>query len=70
MLMGVNGIDHVQGFFHYKTDEIKMHFEDDKKVEWDIDGEKIDIKGPDITIKIDRETELMIPKKNIKKLFV
>ena len=70
MLMGVNGIDHVQGFFYYKTDEIKMHFEDDKKIEWDIDGEKIDIKGPDITIKIDRETKLMIPKKNIKKLFV
>lgn len=70
MLLGVNSIDHVQGFFYYKTSEVKMHFKNDKKIEWDIDGEKVEFKGPDITIKIDRETKLMIPKKNIKKLFV
>jgi YegS/Rv2252/BmrU family lipid kinase len=70
MLLGVNSIDHVQGFFYYKTSEVKIHFKDEKKIEWDIDGEKVDIKGPDVTIKIDRETRLMIPKKNIKKLFV
>ena len=63
-------IKHVPGFYYHKTDEIKIHMLDGKGSDWDIDGEKLEIESPDITIKMDRDTELMIPKKNINKLFV
>ena len=43
---------------------------DGKGSEWDIDGEKLDIDTSEVVIKMDRDTELMLPKKNIDKLFV
>ena len=33
-----------------------------------VDGEKLEIEGPDVVIKMDRDTKLMVPKKNIEKL--
>ena len=68
--LATNDINHVSGLYYYKTGEVKIHIDNKKATEWDIDGEKVDIEEEDIDIKLDNDTCLMIPKKNIDKLFV
>lgn len=63
-----NDIEHVPGFFYHETNDIEISVADEDNIPWCIDGEKIEISGS-ATIKIDRNTSIMMPKKNIDKLF-
>lgn len=63
-------IEKVPGIHFYKTDKIIMKFADVPKKNWCIDGEKLDDDGKTFNISIDRNIQMMIPKKNIDKLFV
>ena len=47
-----------------------MKFAEKPKKNWCIDGEKLDDDSLKYEIKIDRNIKMMIPKKNIDKLFI
>lgn len=60
----------VPGIYSYKTDKLKIKFLKKPRKPWCIDGEKLEENGKDYEITIDRNIKMMIPKKNIDKLFV
>ena len=63
-------IEKVPGIHFYKTNNLKMSFQEKPKKNWCIDGEMLDDEGKIFDIKIDRNIQMMIPKKNIGKLFI
>ncbi len=63
-------IAHVPGFYVHKTDNIKIKFNDEKKITWCIDGEKFETEDNKAEIAIDKNVQIMIPKTNIDKLFL
>lgn len=64
-----NDISKVPGFYYHKTAEIKIFNKKCKKIVWDVDGEKKELRNEIITIKLSK-TKIQIPKSNIDKLFV
>lgn len=62
-------ITHVPGFYFHKSDYLKIKVNDEKDLSWCLDGEKYDIDGNTIEIKIDNNTKIMLPKNNISELF-
>lgn len=62
-------ITHVPGFYFHKTNNIKIRINDEKKLAWCIDGEKLDVDASEVEIKVDKGVKMMIPKKNVDKLF-
>ena len=63
-------IEKVPGIHFYKTNNIKFKFADKPKKNWCIDGEMLDDDGKEFNISIDHNIQMMIPKKNINKLFI
>lgn len=63
-------ITHVPGFYFHKTNNIKIKINDESKISWCIDGEKLEIDSSEVTINVDKNVEIMIPKTNIDKLFI
>ena len=63
-------IEKVPGIHFYKTNQIKMKFAEEPKKNWCIDGEMLPDGGKDFDITIDRDFKMMIPKKNVDKLFI
>lgn len=68
--LATSGVNKVPGIYTYKTDNFKIKFNEEPKKPWCIDGEKLENNRLDFNITINRDIELMIPKKNISKLFV
>ena len=62
-------ITHVPGLFFHSSNNLKITINDEKDLPWCLDGEKYDIEGNEIEIKIDQNTKIMLPKKNIEELF-
>lgn len=62
-------ITHVPGFYFYKSDSIKIRFNDEKDIPWCMDGEEFDIHNNEVEIKIDKNTKIMMPNKNVSELF-
>lgn len=60
----------VDGFLSYKASTFKIHFNKKMKKSWCIDGEELEIHNLDYTIKNVQNVKILIPKKNIKKLFI
>lgn len=63
-------IEKVPGIHFYKTDKMKLKFREKPKKNWCIDGEKLDDDSCSFEISIDREIKMLIPSKNIGKLFI
>ena len=63
-------VEKVPGIHFYKTDKIKMKFAELPKKAWCIDGEMLEKNVKNYEITIDRNMKMMLPKKNIDKLFV
>ena len=63
-------VEKVPGIHFYKTDKIKIKFADNPRKNWCIDGEMLDQEGKNYEITIDRNIQMLLPKKNIDKLFV
>ena len=63
-------VEKVPGIHFYKTNNLKMKFAEPPKKAWCIDGEMFEENVTDYEISIDRNIKMMIPKKNIDKLFV
>ena len=63
-------VEKVPGIHFYKTDKIRMKFHETPKKNWCIDGEMLNDESRNFEISIDRNIKMMLPKKNIDKLFV
>ncbi len=59
----------VPGFKVYKAKYMKIWFEDERKKTFTIDGEKYQDNRKDYEIKVLKKSKILIPKKNINKLF-
>lgn len=59
----------VDGFESYKTSHIKVTFKEYPKKAWCVDGEKLEIRTKTFDIKNEPNVQILIPKKNIDKLF-
>lgn len=62
-------ITKVKGFEFYKVSDLKILFDEIPITNWCIDGEKYDYLSDEYKIDIVRNVKLLLPKKNIKKLF-
>lgn len=62
--------EHVDGFESYRTSEIKVKFSKHPKKAWCVDGEKLEIRTKTYVIKNERNVKILMPKTNVKKLFV
>ena len=62
-------ITKVKGFEFYKVSDFKILFDEIPITNWCIDGEKYDCLSDEYKIDIVRNVKLLLPKKNIKKLF-
>lgn len=58
------------GFYFYKTNKFEIKFNDKKDINWSLDGEQFNDKTNTFKIEIVRNVRIMLPKKNIKKLFL
>lgn len=58
------------GFKFFKTNNLKIYFNEKLKKGWSIDGEELVDNSNSFEIKVIRNVEVMLPKKNIKKLFL
>lgn len=59
----------IPGFYFYKTDNIKIRFNNQLKKPLCIDGESFDDMSGNYDIKIDHDVYVLMPKKNIDSLF-
>ena len=62
--------EHVDGFESYRASKIKINFNSYPKKAWCVDGEKLEIRTKSYTIENERGVKILMPKKNIKKLFI
>lgn len=62
--------EHVDGFEFYRTSNLKITFKQHPKNAWCVDGEKLEIRTKTFEIKNEKNVKILIPKKNINKLFI
>ena len=62
--------EHVDGFEFYKTSNLKITFKNHPKKAFCVDGEKLEIRTKMYEIKNERDVKILLPKKNIDKLFI
>ena len=54
---------------YYKTDNVEIIFDEEIEVSWCIDGEEYKEKSKVFKFTLDNDTKMLVPRKNIKKLF-
>ena len=59
----------VPGITYYQTDNLEIEFLDSPKVSWCIDGEEYKSTKKVFKFSVDKETKMMLPKKNLVKLY-
>jgi hypothetical protein len=69
-LLTMYDVSKVPGIYSYKTDNFKIKFIDMPRKPWCVDGEKLEDIEKRYEISIDGSLKMMIPKKNIDKLFI
>lgn len=69
-LLMTTDIEKVSGIEFYKTNKMEIKFEDYPKKAWCVDGERLDRAVLKYEIKNVRNVKIMLPKKNIDKIFV
>ena len=67
-ILKTSDISYVSGIETYKTDNLKIYFNDDMKP-WCLDGEKYENNSREYTISIKNKVKMLLPSKNIDKLF-
>lgn len=69
-LLMTTDIEKVSGIEFYKTNKMEIKFEDYPKKAWCVDGERLDRAVLKYEIKNVRNVKIMLPKKNIDKIFI
>lgn len=70
MIMMKSGINNVPGLYCHKASSVVIKFKDNPKLHWTIDGEKNKEEVKQYKISIDQSMTMLLPKKNLKELFV
>lgn len=70
ILLLTNDITNIPGIYCYKANEITIKFKDTIKRNWTIDGEKFKNQTRTYNISIDKTMNMLLPKKNLKDLFL
>ena len=70
MLLIRTGITNVPGIYCHTSDKIEITFKEKIKDNWTIDGEKLKDQQTQYNITIDKSLKMLLPKKNIPKLFI
>lgn len=65
-----SNIASAKGFEFLKVSEMQIKFNDNAKADWCIDGEKLEDDTSTYNIKMINDFEILMPKKNISKLFI
>lgn len=65
-----DGLTTVPGIYCHRASEIEIHFKENIKNNWTIDGEKLKDEQQKYKITIDKNLKMLLPKKNINKLFI
>ena len=65
-----DGITNVPGIYCHTCKDLEINFKEPVKNNWTIDGEKLKDEQTKYTFTINKELHLLVPKKNISKLFV
>ena len=63
-------ITKAKGFYFYKTNKFSITFNEENPIKWSLDGEKYSDDKKTFEIKMVKNIKLLIPNKNIKKLFL
>ena len=69
LLLMRTGITNVPGIYCHTSDSIEITFKDSEKTYWTIDGEKLKDNVNKYKITINKDLKMLVPKKNISKLF-
>ena len=71
MFILLNNMDakDVPGITYYRTNNLEIEFKNKPKVSWCIDGEEYPVTTNKFTFKVDKNTNMMLPKENVVKLF-
>ena len=64
------GAEHVGGFEYYKASKMEIIFDKHPKKAWCVDGEQLEIRTLKYSIKNEKSIKILLPKKNLKKLFI
>ena len=67
-LLKTHDLEDIKEIEYYKTNKLEIEFIDDVPV-WCLDGEKYDVNDKKYTFTVDYGTKMLMPKKNIDKLF-
>jgi len=70
LLLLKTGLTNVPGIYCHKASEIEITFAEKIKKSWTIDGEKLKDERKKYKFTINKELKILLPKKNIKKLFI
>ena len=63
-------VSKVPGIYSYKASNMKIKFSENPKKAWCVDGEKLEDIETEYDIRIDNSLKMMIPSKNVDKLFI
>jgi len=70
IIMMTKGITNVPGIYCHKATELTINFKEKPNCNWTIDGEKDKDINKKYKIKIDKNTKMLLPEKNLSKLFI
>ena len=68
-MLKTDRVNQAPGVYYYRTNKLEIEFDEKIKNNWCIDGEIFDDKTNKYTITIDKEMKIMMPSKNVDKLF-
>ncbi len=69
-MLRATGPNNVSGLEFHRASNIKITFDEHPKKAWCVDGEKLEIRTKTYEIKNEKNVQILMPKKNIDKLFV
>lgn len=69
-MIATSNVTEAKGFEFYRLNELEIKFNEIPENAWCIDGEKLDDETSTYKIEIVKDFSILMPKKNIKKLFV
>ena len=69
LYLKTSDITKVPGFYFYKTDKLEIDFQEEID-KWCVDGEELEQKNKTYKIDIAKKINILLPKKNINKLFI
>lgn len=70
LIMMNEGITNVPGIYCHRVNKLSIKFKNSPSSFWTIDGEKLDVSAKKFDISIEKQTKMLLPKKNLHKLFI